>query len=81
MTQKFIQYFGKGRYETAVQPSALHEAQTLVLDNQKIKQALNWHPKYNADEAIQLTAQWYADKEKNASEKTIEQINHYLSRE
>jgi CDP-glucose 4,6-dehydratase len=78
VTRKFIQYFGKGHYEIQGSSSALHEAQTLILDNGKIKKELGWQPRYNADEAIRLTAEWYADKEHSVTEKTIEQINHYL---
>jgi dTDP-D-glucose 4,6-dehydratase len=40
---------------------------------------MGWIPHYNAEDAIRLTAKWYADKEKTASEKTIEQINNYLA--
>jgi CDP-glucose 4,6-dehydratase len=79
VTKKFIQYFGKGDYEIVGNARQPHEAQTLVLNNDKIKHGIGWVPKYNADDALRLTASWYADKEKTASEKTIEQINNYLA--
>jgi len=78
VAEKFIRYYGKGAFEPAADQQHPHEAQTLILDNRKIKTELEWLPRFSADEAIRLTAQWYADKERSAAEKTIEQINHYL---
>lgn len=74
VTQKFIQYYGAGSYELTEDAQKLHEAGILLLDNSAIQKDLGWAPKYNADEAIRLTAEWYANKEQSASEKMKQQI-------
>jgi CDP-glucose 4,6-dehydratase len=80
VTKKFIQYYGKGNYRVAQDAHQPHEAKLLMLDNNRIKTAIGQQPKYNADEAIRLTAEWYANKELTASEKCAQQIEEYLSR-
>lgn len=77
VTQKFIAAYGAGNYQVDTPATLLHEAQTLILDNRKIKEAIGWRPRYTADEAIQLTAQWYADKTISAREKCLQQITGY----
>lgn len=77
VTKKFIQYYGDGKYEAASNPLNPHEAGTLILDNAAIKTDLGWQPKFNADEAIRLTANWYSDKERSAGEKIEEQVRGY----
>lgn len=79
VTKKFMQYYGKGKYQIDSNPLQLHEAQKLILDNQKIKNDFNWKPQFKAEDAIRLTAEWYADKEQTAQEKTIVQILDYQS--
>lgn len=79
VTRMFIGYYGSGRYEIAPHPAPLHEAQTLLLDNTKIKRALGWQPRLNAAQALQWTAAWYADKDHTASEKTLQQISDYIA--
>jgi CDP-glucose 4,6-dehydratase len=78
VTQKFIQSFGKGSYNIEQNDKHPHEANLLMLDNSKIKAALDWTPRYNAEQAIQLTADWYANKEQNAAEKCLNQIDQYM---
>lgn len=78
VTQKFIQSFGKGSYIIEQNANNPHEANLLTLGNQKIKQALSWTPKYNANEAIQITADWYANKGQTAAQKCLQQIESYL---
>jgi CDP-glucose 4,6-dehydratase len=80
VTRKFIGYYGKGNYKVEQQAGQPHEAQLLMLDNSKIKNTIGLQPKYNADEAIKLTAEWYANKEISAHEKCMEQIRQYLAR-
>ncbi|MFA6058888.1 MAG: CDP-glucose 4,6-dehydratase [Taibaiella sp.] len=79
VTRKFIQYYGKGNYRIENDGQQPHEAQLLMLDNSRIKDTIGLQPKYNADKAIQLTAEWYANKELTAHEKCMEQIGNYLT--
>lgn len=41
------------------QPDQLHEAGLLKLDISKAEKELNWHPLWNAEEAISFTVDWY----------------------
>jgi CDP-glucose 4,6-dehydratase len=79
VTRKFIQYYGAGSYEVAEDAKKLHEAGTLLLDNNALQKDLDWQPRYHADEAIRLTAEWYANKEQSASEKMRQQIVSFFS--
>lgn len=59
-----------------------HEARLLKLDSAKAKHELNWLPKLNLNEAVNLTAEWYRgfkDKE-NLAELTEKQINFYTGK-
>lgn len=80
VTKKFIQYYGKGNYRVEQEAHQPHEAKLLMLDNGRIKTVIGKQPKYNADEAIRLTAEWYANKDLSAQEKCAQQIEKYLSR-
>jgi CDP-glucose 4,6-dehydratase len=71
----YLAYGQEASFEIKAE-TALHEAGLLMLDNSKIKQELGWSPKLNAEQAIQWTAQWYADK-RPATVKCSEQIEHY----
>ena len=79
VTRKFIDYYGKGSYKAESSEQQPHEAQLLLLDNSKIKEAIGVQPKYHAEQAVQLTAEWYARKEQSAQEKCLRQIKDYFS--
>ena len=81
VTRKFIGYYGKGSYEIARNTKQPHEAQLLLLDNGRIKEAIGLQPRFNAEEAIKMTATWYADKERSATEKCMEQITGFLAQQ
>lgn len=80
VTQTFIDAFGKGSYivDANYDPTILHEAKLLLLDNQLIKKDINWQPKYTATQAIQMTADWYANKQQTAAEKCKSQILEFM---
>lgn len=77
VTRKFIEWYGKGSYTVDSDTLQPHEAALLMLDNHKIKEAIGQQPKFNADQAIRFTAEWYADKERSAYEKCMQQIRQY----
>lgn len=54
----------------------LHEANQLRLNISAAKKDLNWFPRYNAEQAIQYTMEWYFSPDKKTC--TFRQINHYL---
>ncbi len=39
------------------------EVERLLGDNTKIKRLTNWHPKYNLDEGLKITIDWFRNKE------------------
>lgn len=59
-----------------------YEAKTLLLDSSKAKHKLEWQPKLNVQEAIQMTTQWYKDfyKKKSTQELSSQQIQHFLGK-
>lgn len=79
LTKVFINHFGTGAYKSTLQDNAPHEAKLLLLDSSKAKEQLGWTPKLNATRAIQMTAEWYADKNTPAADKCMKQIEAYFS--
>lgn len=79
VTERFIDAFGKGSYEITGNANQPHEAALLLLDNTRIKKETGFTPRLTALQAIQWTAEWYADKDKTAAEKCREQISRFLN--
>jgi CDP-glucose 4,6-dehydratase len=77
LTQIAISEAGKGSYTILEQENKPHEAASLVLNIDKIKQDLNWTPRYNSKQAIEKTIQWYLDNG-HADVKCTMQINDYF---
>ena len=78
LTQIFIQAFGHGTYLNNYDATALHEAKLLLLDSAKANQHLGWSPLLNAEQAIEWSANWYADSNTAPHTKCIRQIEAYL---
>lgn len=80
IVKKIINYYGKGN--VIIHPDTkFHEANLLMLDITKAKTKLDWHPKYNANEAIEKTVLWYKNfyANKNMQKYSIEQIKEYMN--
>lgn len=61
-----------------------HEANFLKLDNSKIKNRLNWLPKWNIETAVKKTIEWiytYEHNPNNIIDLMYNQINEYLAKE
>ena len=79
IVKKIINYYGKGN--VIIHPDTkFHEANLLMLDITKAKTKLDWHPKYNANEAIEKTVLWYKNfyANKNMQEYSTGQIKEYM---
>lgn len=78
VAQRVVNYYAKGEVVVHKKDN-LHEAGLLMLNIEKAKSVLGWTPLYPADEAIQLTVEWY--KRFYNGEKmldfTIKQISDY----
>lgn len=59
LIQTMIEKIGKGSVVINESDSKLHEANYLKLDTSLAKAELNWAPKLNIDNALDLTARWY----------------------
>ena len=77
-----IKSWGKGTSEHKVDDNAVHEAGLLHLDISKAKELLNWQPKMNSEQAIEMTMDWYKEALDNTNEIenfTRQQIINYLN--
>lgn len=79
LTKIFVARFGTGTYKITASEKPLHEAKLLLLDSSKAYNLIGWKPQVNAKEAIQMTADWYADKENAAHVKCMLQIEDYFA--
>ena len=80
VVQKVVQYYGKGEV-VICRKDDLHEAELLMLDIEKAKSFLNWHPRLSADDAIKNTVEWYKKYYENANirEFSRHQIEDYVN--
>ncbi|MBS1773737.1 MAG: CDP-glucose 4,6-dehydratase [Bacteroidetes bacterium] len=79
LTKIFLQRFGRGDYKIVPAEKPLHEANLLMLDSSKAWNLIGWKPHLNATQAIEITADWYANKENTAHEKCMRQIQEYFA--
>lgn len=82
MVNLAIKSWGSGTFEIQPSINQPHEAGLLKLDISKVASELHWHPKMNAEQAVEFTIDWY--KKYNSDAKDIKgftesQINTYLN--
>lgn len=73
-------HLGRGRVEVATSQAKVHEANLLQLNCDKAHQILGWSPKWDVDETLCHTAEWYKcylNKE-DLSQVTESQIKEYF---
>lgn len=68
----------KGKYVDKSDSHAVHEAGLLNLDIRKARRILGWKPRWNFEEIIAKTVEWYVAKDKSAT--TIRQIEEFVDR-
>lgn len=60
VVNEFVRAWGEGGWHTpANAPEAPHEANLLKLDVTKAADLLDWHPIWEVERAVSLTAEWY----------------------
>lgn len=77
-----LKYWPDGMVEFAANPSGPHEAGVLKLDISKAMDTLSWQPKFNAEEAIRRTMDWYnrvAVKKEDPRKLIEQQVNDYMA--
>lgn len=75
-----IAAWGDGKYECSDEANAVHEASLLSLDISKARHVLNWKPRWNLQQTVEATVDWY----KNARKEDVyafncRQIDKYVS--
>lgn len=79
LTKIFFNAYGRdANYQIQQSDKNPHEANLLLLDSSKAHDEISWKPKLNAQQAIEWSAEWYADKTRSAKEKCDEQIEKYF---
>ncbi|MCI1720519.1 MAG: CDP-glucose 4,6-dehydratase [Bacteroidales bacterium] len=78
VASKVVEYYGKGELKDASVPGALHEANMLMLDIAKAKTQLGWSPRWNLNECVKATVDWYKNyREENVYELCLKQIDEF----
>ena len=81
LVETAIAVWGKGRYEVIKSETEPHEAGLLKLDINKTQTELEWNPKYNSTQAIQLTLDWFkcsSEHRDRLADFTKDQIQQYM---
>lgn len=79
LVETAIKIWGTGQWQRSELLQQPHEAALLKLDISKSKNILNWHPKLNAEKAVEMTIEWYINAGKNPLEFTVAQLKNYMS--
>ena len=77
----FADQWGEGfTWEAKSDPNAPHEANYLGLDSSKVKTLIGWAPRWNVEETINKTVDWYKkhSEEQDIVQTIEEQIRDYM---
>ncbi|MCM3363801.1 hypothetical protein ACTQ5K_09160 [Niallia sp. Sow4_A1] len=59
LVEKIVMQWKDGTWEVDTSYSTEHEAKLLSLDINKAKYNLDWHPKWDIDQTVYYTIEWY----------------------
>jgi CDP-glucose 4,6-dehydratase len=80
LTEIIVSKINFNRKNIVFETSNFHEAKSLLLDVSKSGKELNWYPKLDSKESINLTIEWYKNyKISNVINLTKTQINNYFN--
>ncbi len=78
IAERIIDNYGLGELKDMSDPTALHEAKLLSLDITKALFRLDWQPKWNIDQTIEVTTEWYKQyRTSDVYELCLKQIDRY----
>jgi len=79
VANKFLEFLGTGSWKLDKDPHP-HEANFLTLDSRKAAKELNWSNKYDFQESLEFTANWYRNylDRKNLAHTSRNQVWEYL---
>ncbi len=80
VAEKIVEHFGKGSITADEVVKGHHEAQLLQLDCDKAHQLLKWYPRWNVENTLKMTSDWYKRvlNGENAADVTRQQIYDYF---
>lgn len=81
LVKSILKIWGCGIYESIKDENAVHEASLLHLNCDKANQLLGWYPKWDLDETLQRTIEWYKNslkKNEISLELTLGDIKKYF---
>jgi CDP-glucose 4,6-dehydratase len=78
LVETAIQTWGKGEWKDVSDANQPHEAGLLKLDITRAINELDWHPKLNAQQAIEWSINWYKQLPETHVAYTFQQIENYL---
>jgi len=75
-----VERFGRGSVTTDVHTKHRHEAQLLQLNCDKAHQLLGWHPRWDVEQTLNMTSDWYIEIQngKKAVDVTRQQLYEYF---
>lgn len=74
-----IKNYGSGELKDSSDPNAVHEANLLMLNINKAKTRLGWHPRMNMPQCIELVVDWYKRyKTEDVYELCVEEIRKFI---
>ena len=74
-----IKTWGQGNFKVHQTSQQVHEAGLLKLDIEKAKKELGWKPLLPAANTIEWTIDWYKTEKEERAQKTLNQVDDYLS--
>lgn len=82
VASEVIKNYGSGELKDSSDPSAVHEANLLMLNINKAKSRLGWYPRMNMQQCVELVVDWYKRyNSEHVYELCVEEINEFLNKE
>lgn len=80
VAERIVARFGRGSITIESNDSGRHEAQLLQLNCDKAQQLLGWRPRWNVEQTLMATADWYQAIMNGAEANTVtrQQLYHYF---
>lgn len=73
------EYLGRGELKDVSDPESLHEAKLLMLDISKAKFYLDWEPRTNINQCMELVADWYRRyQSEDVYKLCVEEIDRFI---
>lgn len=75
-----IRNYGSGELKDSSDPTAVHEANLLMLNINKAKSRIGWYPRMNMQKCMELVVDWYKRyKTEDVYTLCVEEINRFLN--